>query len=418
MDLIPSQEERLALTEAVAELLSTHGHADFLQGPLLTPSPEHFPDDWRPDLDGVTAMLKRLLAYTRMGDAPVEVVAFASPQYSGAVPVPSAGGMGWSSHHEGAAAWFAGRRDGTLLFGIDQRQLTEPERLAGVLVHEVAHAWRLLHGLVVEDRNREEQLTDVTSVYLGGGILTANNTLRNRSSGEVRGHVAVYRVSSESLGYLSPAAMSFLLALQVHARDYDGRQVRAIARQLEPNQRASFHKALRTIRRERAAIDRMLGLPRRGLWPPPAPLALPPPAKLPIRRAEDAPRTPAAKHSVYRVRGYHRRIAVFTCFIATPIAVGVFESHLLWLLPAALLPLFRLWRRDSCSRCEARLTRKHVTCPGCGGNVVGVIRNRRELHDAERENLHRQRDAAAVEQLVADSQLEQEALAAAKEPEE
>ncbi len=60
--MLPEPEERAALVTALTELIAEHGHSDFLFGPILTPSPEHFPDPWRPDGDGAAAMLRRLLS--------------------------------------------------------------------------------------------------------------------------------------------------------------------------------------------------------------------------------------------------------------------------------------------------------------------------------------------------------------------
>jgi hypothetical protein len=68
--------------------------------------------------------------------------------------------------------------------------------------HEVAHAYRSHHRLQVDDRDREELLTDLTTIYLGFGILSVNNSYRFRKSGSLEGSLAYTRWSTSSSGYL------------------------------------------------------------------------------------------------------------------------------------------------------------------------------------------------------------------------
>jgi hypothetical protein len=117
--------------------------------------------------------------------------------------------------------------------------------MAGVMSHEVTHAYRAHHGLrdsSIED-SAEELLTDVTSVYLGFGVLAANNSYRFRSSGSWN----VQSWSWHKVGYLPPQAFAYLLALQVHSRRMGARERRAVFRHLEPNQAAFVREAYDSI---------------------------------------------------------------------------------------------------------------------------------------------------------------------------
>src|SRR5205814_2701759 len=91
-------------------------------------------------------------------------------------------------------------------FAFNETAPSDPEHMAGVMAHEVAHAYRTFHQLADEaaDRDREEWLTDVTAAYLGFGVLVANNSYRYRTSGEQIGYRSYQTWSVGRAGYLSP----------------------------------------------------------------------------------------------------------------------------------------------------------------------------------------------------------------------
>jgi hypothetical protein len=131
-------------------------------------------------------------------------------------------------------------------FGCSDRQLEEAgEGLVGVMAHEVAHAYRAFHGLVHHDRDVEEHLTDLTTVYLGFGIFTVNNTFRSRSY--THGTLGSGHSMSQA-GYLSPEAMSYLFAVQILCRGLTCWQTTKVLRWLEPRQRGHVKAALRDLR--------------------------------------------------------------------------------------------------------------------------------------------------------------------------
>ncbi|MEA2570832.1 MAG: hypothetical protein QOI24_2833 [Acidobacteriota bacterium] len=150
------------------------------------------------------------------------------------------------------AGWFAGIKNGRAIFG--------------VMAHEVAHDGRNERHCVAGAREREELLTDLTTIYLGFGVLSTNSTDRYRSSGGY-GYTSW---SVSSVGYLPPNAMAWLLALQATARD-DRDEQRAIERHLEPNQKACFRAAMSELANEASWIE-ALRLPPRDTWPARAPL--------------------------------------------------------------------------------------------------------------------------------------------------
>src|SRR5262249_25485950 len=157
---------------------------------------------WQPDLASMRRLATRLLGYAGLDRLRVRIEPFESDD-----PTPSAitGAVaGASAHHVGAAAFFAGIDGDTCLFGADTRLFDDPDRLVAALAHETAHAFRTFHGLCVKDRDEEERLTDLTTIYLGFGVLTTNASYRYRASGRMMGSMTVTEWSHEALGYLSP----------------------------------------------------------------------------------------------------------------------------------------------------------------------------------------------------------------------
>jgi len=218
---LPSEAEQERLLRDLAELIASRGSAEFLTAPIVEPSRRFLPDEWTGDLAGTQTLLRRLMLYAGLDlDAHLHV-------YDGEEPRED------SKH---AIAWFAGIEGNRCLFGLDVRQLDDPQILIAALCHEVAHAYRHRHGLVKADRDREEQLTDLTTVFLGFGIFNTNAADRFRQSAWVIGNMQHTERSLRQAGYLPAEHMCFLLAAQIVARDLPPRRIKALTRLLEINQ--------------------------------------------------------------------------------------------------------------------------------------------------------------------------------------
>jgi hypothetical protein len=391
---LPSPEVREGLLDALKALLERKGVERFVRAPLVEAAPRFFPDPWTPDLDGVRALALRLLAYAGLAWMDVDVEPFDGEEEV------ELGGMGEvrSRRKQGAVAWFQGIEDDCCLFGVELELLDDPERLVGALAHEVAHAWRSHHGLMVEDAELEEELTDLTTVYLGFGILTVNGTYRYRAKGEISGGMAQTEWSFVQAGYLPLEAMCFLLAAQVVARRMESSEVRRLQGLLEPNQAASFRRALRELESDVDALAERLRIPSPERWPRPW-TELPVPAALraapvssPAR--EEAPQPSEPPHNTGRPVFRHRRASAFAplfwpmgALLLSFVLKAVLDTQWgLVLVPVALVAALT-FKRDYCTgtACEAVLKKGLTECPMCGGTVAGVILRERDRFDAEAE---------------------------------
>lgn len=395
---LPEDSEQEWLLSELTTLIDQRGAGPFLRAPILEPSSAFFPDRFTADVEGVRTLADRILGYAGLTELRADVTTFEneSPE-----DVEHDGRSVHRAHH-GAAAWFAGIQDGACRFGVVTANLHEPELLVASLCHEVAHAYRAHHDLVRANRDEEEVLTDLTTIYLGFGILTVNGTEQHRSSGDIR-H---YAVQHHALGYLTLPAMSFLLAAQAFCRELSWSGWRRIIKQLGTNQAACFAAATKALRMNLGPVLRSMvrdldlraGPPSRPrvpvLTPPVEPREEAPPTPEPpeplefptdLQLAADAEPPEPPPHSVFLVRPGRLRGSFPSVMGGLAGLVLIFERAylmaLILLVPSVLLGI-RGWRRHddpfgTCSDpgCRARIEVGSQRCPGCGGIVRGIIRS-------------------------------------------
>ncbi|MDP2315762.1 MAG: hypothetical protein Q8P41_22885 [Pseudomonadota bacterium] len=249
--LLPTADEQQWALAALGDLVRRRGVDPLLTRPLVLPAPAFFPDPWTPDEAGVERILRRLLAYAGLPDARVRAEVDREPDTTIA---------GWSGaaarHRNGAAGWYMGRDGGTYEFGVDANFNHRPESLVAVLAHETAHAWRDTVGVQQDNRDAEELLTDLTTVYLGFGVLTTNAAwqFRGVSDGLASGW------EKQQAGYLDFRTFAFLLALLAHARKLGWWERTRLAWNLSPNQRAAFRVSYNRITLDRAEMLQEIGV--------------------------------------------------------------------------------------------------------------------------------------------------------------
>jgi len=384
---MPTVEERDWLIDQLAALMAAAGWQRLVNAPLIEPADKFFPDRWTPDEAGVRRMALRLLRFAGLGQYDVDVQLFEG-DHTGV-----SDGQRRSERHTGAAAWFAGIEDGVVQFGTALHGLADPALLTGTMSHEVAHVFRRVHALEVEDSELEERLTDLTTIWLGFGVLTTNATLKHRSRGEFDGRNFWQSYSQQSVGYLPPQAMTFLLALQAVARNLEASDLRYVTGLLETNQGAWFHKACKWIIKEIPDLQARLGLPDPTTWPEPDELA---PLLGPLAHADHVARAPVQRAAevtnnrgrpVFRVLRT-RAIAYggpTTALMMVVVTIAAAESSLpalVWVVPGLMIVVasFVIGGRkanDYCSDpdCKAVLARDAKECPGCIGVVSGTIKH-------------------------------------------
>ena len=396
MERLPSAEERQWLVGALRSVLAARG-AELLDAvPLVEPTEEWFPEPWDTTAAHAHRLMQRLMHYAGLAKLRLTLSAY-DPEVDDA----------WD---KGTAGWFAGIEDGRAHFGLHVTHFADPEAAAGVLAHEVAHAWRTHHRLVVDDRDDEELLTDVTTIVLGFGILSTNNTDRYRSSGDW----SQTTWSISSTGYLPPQAMAYLLALWVSARDNDGER-KIVERHLEPNQLAFFRAAMDALAKEnvRARLGAGVRVPLRE----PARFVPAEPRGDEIREPEYVPpnernRGEQVYRKAYGQTGWHLYLGWMPgAAIGFVMGMSMYESEqeAVWLAVAmsvvTMIMAFMHSRRSVCSACNAPAKDGVAICTGCGG----MLGPRVTEHDLERLRLEElDRKAASAPFVDCDACLPEE----------
>ena len=118
--------------------------------------------------------------------------------------------------------------------------LADPPALVATLIHEACHDLLLGAGRLTGDEPDHELVTDLLTVYLGLGIITANATIResNWRSGGWEGW------SIGRQGYLTQTMYGYALALYARARE---EAKPGWLGHLRPDVRVPYKKAIRYL---------------------------------------------------------------------------------------------------------------------------------------------------------------------------
>jgi len=381
MEYLPTAEEQEWLVDGLSGILRDRGTRQFLSMPIVEATPRFFPDDWESPLHGVDRVVRRLMQYADLGSLKAQVDLFGGD--------------------DSVAGLFLGLKGGCCAFGFNANVPGDAEVMAGVMAHEVAHAYRAVHGLRDPDPTREEWLTDITSVFLGFGILSANNSYRCRKSGSNIGYASSTTWSTQRVGYLSPQAFAYLLGIQWCARGLEDREIRRLLGQMETNQAAFVRATIDWIPSWPAENFKRLQFPDDDAPSEQVPLdeILKPLPKIVTWEQESTDPIETvgsnAGRPVFRLgqsRALYRALLGFLiAFVPSLAALRFGQPALAGLLAAGGLvagcKVGSRERFDTCSDpgCDVVLVPGVETCPGCGGIVAGAIRTRDERLDAAEE---------------------------------
>lgn len=376
------------LLNALIGLVDVQGAGHFLDAPLLEPTTKFFPDEWEASIRGVEVLLKRLMLYAGLEELHPEVSAFTQADEIFEL---NEFGSPKSWGHEGAAAWFAGVEGKRCFFGVAERNISEPEILIASMCHEVAHAWRVVNGLAVDNRDEEELLTDVSTVYLGFGILTTNGSFRYRTSGEFDGINATFSCSHQRVGYLPPSAMSFLLAVQSMVRGMGWRARRRLSGLLETDQAYFYRRSVKLLKSCKNLKMRFpINTPKRKQ--PDSQFTHQhirlPLAKQPLDEESFSPGFNEGTH-VYRVKR-NKKVPYAFWGAVTGMTLGFIVKNAgfggsFFLTASALGAVLgglagysRPWDYCSDPNCQALIPKDAKACSRCGGAIRGTISHPKE----------------------------------------
>jgi hypothetical protein len=392
MDPLPPPEEREELLARLASLIDRRGYEPFVTAHVVQPKPAFFPDVWTPDVQGAARVAQRLLGYAALGHLRADVSVYRSERDEAA-----AIGVYFDDDGRDAIATFEGIEDCSCLFTVSENQLAYDDAVVATLCHEVAHAYREQYGVADVDRDLDEENTDLTAVFLGFGVLLANNAEKFRKEGWAAGAMVYTRWSHSRSGYLPPQGLCWLLAAQVVARQDPGLKMHVLAN-LDANPAASFRAACKELEKDLAGLLDRLHIPPQEEWPEAVALdELTRPIDIDFESAgeEAQAAAPNGVQPVFTVEhSYTARhgllgavlgVVIATVFvIATGIEDRTTVALLFTMIGAVLGGLHgRSAREERCASCNTRVSFALTTCPGCGGTFSGEIADASRRLEAE-----------------------------------
>lgn len=191
-----------------------------LHAPVILPTDQHFVLAANPDLKQLRLLLERLCGHMGVAADKVSVEILDDERMPG-------------------AAGLYQRRERSLI-SIARSQLAEPLGLLATLSHELAHEVLLGGGLLDASVADHEYVTDLLTVYLGAGILPANDTVRDASG--YSGGWSYWSMSKK--GYLPSRIYGYAFALFAFAR---GETNPAWMEHLRLDARVAFENGLRYL---------------------------------------------------------------------------------------------------------------------------------------------------------------------------
>ncbi len=394
--LTPDEEQQERLHRDLKKIVRKRGWQHFVSGLRIEPSHSFFPDIIQPNVGGIRRIIHRLMVYADIGDLNPCIELYDAQIFSE---------NNESQEDMFIAGLFAGIENGDANFGLDIFQTMDEEGLIGVLCHEVTHAYRHHFQLEISQRNREEKLNDLTSVYLGFGILMANASYLFRTEKIIEDSWVYSYWSARTAGYLNPQELCYLLALQSVIRGDDFKKIEHIRRQLGVDQSAMFYASYKLLSSEQDNLRHTFGVPTdENLWPKQLTLN----DAFILKKLHNFKPLSGDSQSViveevfeeelddpnrptFRVKKSRLMLGIFISSTISFLLGGlqlitnILESiiAILFIILSGFLGSFFKFYTCSSTECENQVAITEKKCPGCGRQIAGTIKSINDRLEAE-----------------------------------
>lgn len=198
---------------------------------VILPTDEFFPDPFHGNEEQARRELDRLCGYVDLDPTMVDMFLFQDRD-----PIHI---EGW---WKGAAELYRPDESRYQIW-IEVDNLKDPLAMLATMAHELGHVHLLGHGRITDDVEDQEPLTDLLTVFLGMGALTANAVIRetNWSYGQFSSW------SMSRRGYLGMNELGYAFARFAQSRGEDGSEW---AKELRLDVRAAFKQSMRYLQAE------------------------------------------------------------------------------------------------------------------------------------------------------------------------
>lgn len=221
-------------------LMRLLGRQRVLNATVITPDDRYFPDPYRADEASAHRIAGRIAGYLGVSPTSFELSFLEDAESPALRDLPT----GYRRTRGAAGLYLHEPTDGRYTIAVRRDLFCDPARLAATLVHELTHVILLGGGLMDQHAPHMEPLTDLATVLLGCGILTANAAFIFRQDGI--GRSGAWSVTTQ--GYLDERAWAYALAWYARERGEPRPEWRA---DLAANIRPYFDRAERQLRGDR-----------------------------------------------------------------------------------------------------------------------------------------------------------------------
>lgn len=228
-------EDKEWLEDSFLWLIGEFG-ADVLRGAkMILPTEEFFPDRFSADREDLRTLVNRVCGYMNVDSERVKLRFFTDEETELSKHLPV-----FEHSSRDAALGLYQKRRGKYVISLETSQAANPTGLIATIAHELGHARLLGEDRLDADYQDHEPLTDLTTVFFGMGIFTANSAFvfqqwtNNFSQG--------WRAGNQ--GYLTEQMYGYALALFAFAR---GEHKPEWTKYLETNVKAYFKSSLKYL---------------------------------------------------------------------------------------------------------------------------------------------------------------------------
>jgi Pentapeptide repeats (8 copies) len=191
---------------------------------VILPTEDYFPDDFNSSKEYARVVLERVCNYVEIAPTSVELHFYEDR----------------NPHLNRRTAGSYEAVEGKYRIWIEANNLDDPIALVATMAHELAHIHLLGHGRISAETQDHEPLTDLLTVFLGMGVITANSVIREKYWDA--GTFSSWSIARQ--GYLTMPMYGYALALFARAR---GEHQPSWERHLRGDVLSAFRKARRFL---------------------------------------------------------------------------------------------------------------------------------------------------------------------------
>lgn len=229
-------DEKEWLEDSFLWLTEEFGEKTLQDVQIILPDETFFPDEFTADFSYLQNTLRRVCGFMNVEYESIEVSLFSDDELPLIHPLAASG-----SKKSRACGLYTKSKDRHLI-SIEEKLLTNPTNLVATIAHELAHARLIGENRLEYEYEDGEILTDLTTIFFGLGIFTANSLFRFEQW--TNPNYQGWQASQQ--GYISEEWAGYFLALFAFVKNDEDVKW---SNHLETNVKYYFQKSLKFLRK-------------------------------------------------------------------------------------------------------------------------------------------------------------------------